>query len=59
MGEQYPEQSISMTERGPLAGAPEHRQLLPKRQVLKGDRSVSPADQRAGAEHDDDRGQHE
>ena len=59
MGEQYPKQSISMTERGTLDGTPEHGQLLPKRQVLEGDRSVSPADQRAGAEHDDDRGQHE
>ena len=59
MGEQHPKPSISTAERGTLDGAPEHGQLLPKRQVLEGDRSVSLADQGAGAEHDDDRGQHE
>jgi hypothetical protein len=59
MGEQHPKQAISMAEWGPRDRAPEHRQLLAERQVLKCDCAVSAADQCERSEHYDERGQHE
>ncbi len=59
VGEQDPEQSISVAEWGTLGGTPEHRQLLTEREVLKRDGSVSTAEQRDGSEQDDKRSQHE
>ena len=59
VGEQDPEHSISVAEWGTLGGAPEHRQLLSEREVLKGNGSVSTAEQREGSEQDDKRSQHE
>jgi hypothetical protein len=47
-----------MAEWGPRNRAPEHRQLLAERQVLKRDCAVSAADQCERSEHDDERGQH-
>ena len=44
---------------GPRDRAPEHRQLLAERQVLKRDCAVSAADQCERSEHYDERGQHE
>ena len=51
VGEQSPEPSISVAELGTLDGAPEHGQLLTKRQVLERDLSVSTADQPEQPEH--------
>jgi hypothetical protein len=59
VGEQDPEQAISVAEWGTLGGTPEHRQLLTEREVLKRDSSVSTAEQRKESEQDDKRGQHE
>jgi hypothetical protein len=44
LGEQHPEQAISVTEWGPLDGSSEHGQLLAEREVLKRHSSVSAAD---------------
>jgi hypothetical protein len=59
MGEQQPEQSISIAEWGPRDRAPEHRQLMAEREVLKRDCAVSAADQCKRSEHYDMRRQHE
>jgi hypothetical protein len=59
VGEQDPEQSISVAEWGTPGGTPEHRQLLTEREVLKRHGSVSTAEQREGSEQDDKRSQHE
>jgi hypothetical protein len=44
VGEQDPEQSISVAEWGTLGGTPEHSQLLTERAVLKHHGSVSTAE---------------
>src|ERR1700688_4848568 len=59
VGEQDPKQSISVVEWGTLGGTLEHRQLLTERQVFKGHRSVSAAEQREGSDQGDKRTGHE
>jgi hypothetical protein len=57
-GEQDPEEPIPWTERQACPRARQHGQLLPKGQVLKGNRSVSAAHQTDRSENDDQRRQH-
>ena len=59
MSEQQPKQSISIAEWGPRDRAPEHRQLMAEREVLKRDCALSAADQCKRSEHYDKRRQHE
>ena len=54
----HPEQAISVTEWGPLAGPAEYGQLLAEREVLERHSSASTADECQGPEHDDEGGQH-
>ena len=46
VGEQDPEESISVAEWGTLGGTSEHRKLLTERKVLKRNGPVSTAEQR-------------
>src|SRR5450759_4467792 len=57
-GEQDPEEPIPWTERQARPRARQHGQLLPKGQVLKGNRSVSAAHQTDRSENYDQRRQH-
>jgi hypothetical protein len=57
--QQYdPEESVARAQLWTSDGALQGSQLLPKRQVLKGDGPVAAADQSNGWEEDDDRRQH-
>jgi hypothetical protein len=58
MGKQHPKQPISMAKVGTLDCAPERRQLLTKRQVLKRHGTVSSAEERQGSKTYDNARQH-
>jgi hypothetical protein len=53
-----PEESVARAQLWTFDRTLQSSQLLPKRQVLKGDRSVPAADQADGSEEEDDRRQH-
>ena len=58
VGEQYPKEPISWVELRAFTDTRQRGQLLTKRQVLKGNRSVSAADQTDRSEDYDRRCQH-